>query len=107
MNDVLRFHTLRWIRVDTGLAAGYEVEEFIDTTRNYFKTVWSDGYTEIVPIHAIHTGQAIKEPRTLSNLSVYKSPKICYNISVRKTKETKKCSIMKSTRSMKSGKSTI
>jgi hypothetical protein len=87
MNGVERFHTLRWIRVNSGSISGCEVEEFIDTTRNYFKTVWSDGYTEIIPIHAIHTGQAIKEPRTLSNLSVYKSPKVCYNINVRKTKE--------------------
>jgi hypothetical protein len=90
MNDVLRFHTLRWIRVTSGSISGYEVEEFIDTTRNYFKTVWPDGYTEIIPIHAIHTGQAIKEPKTSSALSVYKSPKVCYNISVRKTKEPKK-----------------
>jgi hypothetical protein len=59
------------------------VEEFIDTTRSYFKTVWADGYTEITKLHAIHTGQAIKEPKTLSNLSVYKSPKIRYNISVK------------------------
>jgi hypothetical protein len=88
MNGVERFHTLRWIRVNSGSVAGCEVEEFIDTARNYFKTVWSDGYTEIVPIHALHTGQAIKEPRTLSNLSVYKSPKVCYNIIVNKTKET-------------------
>lgn len=83
MNSVTRFHTLRWIRVTSGSISGCEVEEFIDTTRNYFKTVWSDGYTEIIPIHAIHTGQAIKEPRTSSNLSVYKSPKIRYNISVK------------------------
>lgn len=87
MNGVARFHTLRWIRVNTGSIAGCEVEEFIDTTRNYFKTVWTDGYTEIVPIHALHTGQVIKEPRTLSNLSVYKSPKVCYNIIVNKTRE--------------------
>ena len=90
MNDTLRFHTLRWIRVNTGSIAGCEVEEFIDTTRNYLKVVWSDGYTEITPIHALHTGQSIKEPKTSSNLSVYKSPKICYNIYVNKTKETKK-----------------
>ena len=87
MNDVLRFHTLRWIRVTSDSPAGYEVEEFIDTTRSYFKTVWADGYTEITDIHATHTGQAIKEPKTSSNLSVYKSPKICYNIYVNKTKE--------------------
>ena len=83
MNGVTRFHTLRWIRVNTGSVVGCEVEEFIDTTRNYFKTVWADGYTEIVPIQETHTGQAIKEPKTLSSLSVYKSPKICYNIYVR------------------------
>lgn len=88
MNGEVRFHTLRWIRVTSGSVAGCEVEEFIDTTRNYFKTVWVDGYTEIIPIHALHTGQAIKEPKTLANLSIYKSPKICYNINVRKTKET-------------------
>lgn len=83
MNSEARFHTLRWIRVNSGSVAGCEVEEFIDTTRNYFKTVWADGYTEITKLHAIHTGQAIKEPKTLSNLSVYKSPKIRYNISVK------------------------
>jgi hypothetical protein len=90
MNGVERFHTLRWIRVNADSIAGCEVEEFIDTTRNYFRTVWADGYTEIVPIHAIHTGETIKIPKTSSNLSVYKSPKICYNIYVNKTKETKK-----------------
>ena len=74
-----RFHALRWIRVHSG----QEVEEFIDTTRSYFKTVWADGYYEITDIHAIHTGQSIKEPKTLLGLSVYKSPKICYNIYVR------------------------
>jgi hypothetical protein len=83
MNDILRFHALRWIRVNSGSISECEVEEFIDTTRNYFKTVWADGYTEIIPIHAIHTGQAIKEIKTSSNLSVYKSPKVCYNINVR------------------------
>jgi hypothetical protein len=83
MNGVARFHTLRWIRINSGSVAGCEVEEFIDTTRNYFKTVWADGYTEITPIHAIHTGQSIKEPKTLLGLSVYKSPKICYNIYVK------------------------
>ena len=88
MNGVARFHTLRWIRVNSGSVAGCEVEEFIDTTRSYFKTVWSDGYTEITDIHATHTGQAIKEPKTSSNLSVYKSPKVRYNICVNKTKET-------------------
>ena len=87
MNGVERFHTLRWIRVNTDSIAGCEVEEFIDTTRNYFKTVWADGYTEITKLHAIRTGQAIKEPKTSSNLSVYKSPKIWYNIYVRKTKD--------------------
>ena len=87
MNSEVRFHTLRWIRVNSGSISGCEVEEFIDTTRNYFKTVWSDGYTEIIPIHAIHTGQAIKEIKISSNLSVYKSPRICYNINVRKTKD--------------------
>lgn len=85
MNGEVRFHTLRWIRVNSGSIAGCEVEEFIDTTRSYFKTVWADGYTEIVPIHAIHTGQTIKEPKTSSNLSVYKSPKIRYNIYVIKS----------------------
>ena len=88
MNGEVRFHTLRWIRVNTDSIAGCEVEEFIDITRNYFKTVWADGYTEITKLHTICTGQSIKEPKTSSNLSVYKSPKICYNISVRKTKET-------------------
>jgi hypothetical protein len=88
MNSEVRFHTLRWILVNADSIAGCEVEEFIDTTRNYFKTVWADGYTEITPIHAIHTGQSIKEPKTSSNLSVYKSPKIRYNIYVNKTKET-------------------
>ena len=88
MNDVVRFHTLRWIRVNTESAEGYEVEEFIDTTRSYFKTVWADGYYEITDIHATRTGQAIKEPKTSSNLSVYKSPKICYNIYVRTNKES-------------------
>lgn len=83
MNDNLRFHALRWIRVNTGSTADCDVEEFIDTTRNYFKTVWSDGYTEIGYIHAMCTGQNIKEPRTLGNLSVYKSPKVRYNINVR------------------------
>ena len=87
MNGVTRFHTLRWIRVNTESAAGYDIEEFIDTTRSYFKTVWPDGYTEITDIHATHTGQAIKEPKTSSSLSVYKSPKVCYNIYVNKTKE--------------------
>jgi hypothetical protein len=83
MNGEVRFHTLRWIRVNTGSISGCEVEEFIDTTRNYFKVVWSDGYTEITPIHAIHTGETIKIPKTSSNLSVYKSPKICYNIVIK------------------------
>ena len=87
MNGVARFHTLRWIRINSGSVWGCEVEEFIDTTRNYHKTVWSDGYTEIIPIHATHTGESIKEPKTLGNLSVYKSPKVCYNINVR-TKDT-------------------
>ena len=90
MNGVLRFHTLRWIRINSGSISKCEVEEFIDTTRNYHKTVWADGYTEIVPIHATHTGQAIKEIKTSSNLSVYKSPKVCYNIYVNKTKEIRK-----------------
>ena len=87
MNGILRFHALRWIRVNTDSTAGYEVEEFIDTTRSYYKVVWADGFTEITDIHATRTGEAIKEPKTLSNLSVYKSPKICYNIYVRTTKE--------------------
>ena len=87
MNGVVRFHALRWIRVNNKYFAECEAEEFIDTTRTYFKTVWSDGYTEIVPVYAVCTGQAIKNPKTLSNLSVYKSPKICYNIYVNKTKE--------------------
>ena len=87
MNDTLRFHSLRWIRITSGSISDCEVEEFIDTTRNYHKTIWSDGYTEIVPIHATCTGQNVKEPKTLLGLSVYKSPKICYNINVNKTKE--------------------
>lgn len=86
MNGVTRFHTLRWIQVNSGSIAGCEVEEFIDTTRSYFKTVWADGYTEITDIHATRTGQVIKEPRTSSNLSVYKSPKVCYNIYVKQKK---------------------
>lgn len=86
MNGVARFHTLRWIRVNTESAAGYEIEEFIDTTRSYFKTVWPDGYSEITDIHATRTGQAIKEIKTSSNLSVYKSPKVCYNIYVKQKK---------------------
>ena len=90
MNGVTRFHTLRWIRINSGPTFGCEVEEFIDTTRSYYKTVWSDGYTEIIDIHATHTGQSIKEPKTSSSLSVYKSPKICYNIYVNKTKELTK-----------------
>ena len=80
--------TLQWISVGTGSIAGQEVEEFIDTTRTYFKTVWADGYTEINEICAISTGNAIKIPKTSSNLSVYKSPKICYNIYVRTNKES-------------------
>lgn len=87
MNDIERFHALQWIRVNSGSAAGCDVEEFIDTTRSYFKTVWADGYTEITKLYAIHTGQAIKEPKTSSNLSVYKSPKIRYNINVNKIKK--------------------
>jgi hypothetical protein len=79
--------TLQWISVGTGSIAGQEIEEFIDTTRTYFKTVWADGFTEITDIHATHTGQTIKEPKTLLGLSVYKSPKICYNIYVNKTKD--------------------
>ena len=86
MNGVDRFHTLQWIRVNTGSISGCEVEEFIDTSRNYFKTVWADGYTEITKLYAIHTGQAIKEPTISSISSVYKSPRIRYNINVRKTK---------------------
>ena len=88
MNGVTRFHTLRWIRINTGSVWGCEVEEFIDTTRSYHKIIWSDGYTEITAIHATHTGQSIKEPKTSSILSVYKSPKICYNIYVRTNKES-------------------
>ena len=88
MNGVLRFHTLRWIRINSGSVSGYGVEEFIDTTRSYHKVIWSDGYIEITDIHATHTGETIKIPKTSSNLSVYKSPKICYNIYVNKTKET-------------------
>ena len=76
MNDTLRFHTLQWIRINSGSALGCEVEEFIDTTRSYHKTVWSGGYTEITDIHATHTGEVIKIPKTSSNLSIYKSPKI-------------------------------
>ena len=88
MNGVLRFHALRWVRINSGSISECDVEEFIDVTRNYHKTVWADGYTEIIPIHATYTGQTIKEPKTLLGLSVYKSPKICYNIYVNKTKET-------------------
>ncbi len=87
MNGVTRFHTLRWIRINSGSTLGCEVEEFIDTTRTYFKTIWADGYTEITPLYATHTGQAIKEPKTSSSLSVYKSPKIRYNIYVNKQKK--------------------
>ena len=76
MMDTLRFHTLRWIRVSSDSSLGYEVEAFIDTTRTYFKTVWEDGYTEIVPIQALCTGETIKEPKTSSILSIYKSRKI-------------------------------
>ena len=83
MMGVTRFHSLRWIRVTSGSTLGYEVEEFIDTTRRYYKTVWADGYTEIIDIRATHTGQRAKEPKTLLGLSVYKSPKIRYNIYVR------------------------
>ena len=88
MNGVTRFHTLRWIRINTGFIAGCEVEEFIDTTRSYHKVIWSDGFSEITDIHATHTGEVIKIPKTSSNLSVYKSPKICYNIYVRTNKES-------------------
>ena len=83
MNGVLRFHTLRWIRINSGSALGCEVEEFIDTTRSYHKAVWSDGYYEITELYATHTGETIKIPKTSSILSIYKSPKICYNIYVR------------------------
>ena len=83
MNGVLRFHTLRWIRINSGSISGCGIEEFIDTTRNYHKVIWSDGYTEITELYATHTGETIKEPKTSSSLSVYKSPKICYNIYVR------------------------
>lgn len=83
MNGVTRFHSLQWIRINSGSTQGYEVEEFIDTTRSYHKTVWADGYTEITDIHAPCTGQRAKEPKTLLGLSVYKSPKIRYNIYVR------------------------
>ena len=83
MNGVLRFHALRWIRINSGSISGCGVEEFIDTTRNYHKTIWADGYTEITELYATHTGQTIKEPKTSSSLSVYKSPKIRYNINVR------------------------
>ena len=76
----LRFHALRWIRVNSS----NEVEEFIDSTRTYFKTVWADGYYEIDDILALRTGQQAKEPKTSSILSIYKRPKICYNINVRK-----------------------
>ncbi len=87
MNGVLRFHALRWIRINNKYFLDCEAEEFIDTTRNYYKIVWADGYTEIIPVHALRTGEAIKIPKTSSSLSVYKSPKICYNIYVNKTKE--------------------
>lgn len=88
MNGVTRFHTLRWIRITSGSSYGYEVEEYVDTTRNYYKIVWSDGYTEIADIHATRTGEVIKEPKTLLGLPIYKSPKICYNIYVRINKES-------------------
>lgn len=84
MNGVLRFHTLRWVRVNSSSISGCCVEEFIDTTRNYHKAIWSDGYTEITELHATRTGEMVKEPKTSSILSVYKSPKICYNIYVNK-----------------------
>ena len=87
MNDVLRFHTLRWIRINSGSTLGYEVEEFIDTTRNYHKVIWADGYTEITELYATHTGETVKEPKTLLGLSVYKSPKVCYNIYVNKQRK--------------------
>ena len=61
MDEHKRFHTLRWISTNQATIAGLEVEEFIDTTRTYSKTVWADGYTEITEISAVHTGETIKE----------------------------------------------
>ena len=61
MDEHKRFHTLRWISTNQATIAGLEVEEFIDTTRTYSKTVWADGYTEIIEISALHTGETIKE----------------------------------------------
>ena len=61
MDERRRFHTLRWISTNQATIAGQEVEEFIDTTRTYSKTIWSDGYTEITEISAVHTGETIKE----------------------------------------------
>lgn len=75
-----RFKALQWISISLSRVGRCEVEEFIDTTGNYVKKVWDDGYTEIKDLHATHTGQAIKEIKTLGKMSVYKSPKICYNI---------------------------
>jgi hypothetical protein len=77
---VKRFKALQWVSVNLTQVAGCEVEEFIDITGNYVKKVWADGYTEIEDIHAIHTGQAIKNIKTLGEMSVYKSPKMRYNI---------------------------
>ena len=75
-----RFQALQWLSISLSCVGGCEVEEFIDTTGNYVKKVWDDGYIEIKDIHATHTGEAIKEIKTLGKMSVYKSPKICYNI---------------------------
>lgn len=60
MSETRRFHTLRWIRVSSESISGCEVEEFIDTTRTYSKTVWADGYTEITEISTLHTGEGVK-----------------------------------------------
>ena len=61
MDEHRRFHALRWISTNQATVAGQDVEEFIDTTRTYSKTIWSDGYTEITEISAVRTGETIKE----------------------------------------------
>lgn len=68
--------TLYWISVDFKNG----IEEFIDLTRRYYKTVWPDGYTEIIDLQVICPGEAIKEIRTAGNSPVYKSVKLRYNI---------------------------
>jgi hypothetical protein len=68
--------TLYWISVDSTNG----IEEFIDSTRRYYKTVWSDGYTEIMDLQVISPGEAIKEIKTTGNSPKYKSVKLRYNI---------------------------